>query len=80
MALFASSLGFDDDPVGTGTVDADGRTWHLFEGTIDGFMADIALGADGRDTGVVLLVTSPEERDELFATVFRPILEAFRTS
>ncbi len=79
-ALVASIFGFDDDAVAGGIVEAGERTWYLSEGTIDGFTADLALSTEGRVTGIVLLVTSPEERDELFTTVFRPILEAFSTS
>ncbi len=74
--LFASQLGFDDTAEPNGTVEAGGRTWSLYRGTIDGFAADVALGP-GDLTGIVVLVANPDERDGLYEDVLLPALEAF---
>lgn len=80
IGLFASQLGFADDPVDAGTLDAGGRTWSLYEGSIDGFSTVVALGPDGSSTGIVVLVTAEDEADTLRGDVLVPALEAFTTS
>lgn len=81
--LFANGIsgqiGFDEDPVPTGTLDAGDRTWTLFSGTLSGFPVDMAIGDDGSTTGIVLLVADADDRDQLFDEVFVPALESFRT-
>ncbi len=80
IGLFGSQLGFAEDPVSNGTIDAGGRTWSLYTGTIDGFPTEVALGADAGITGVVVLITTTEERASLRTDVLLPVLDAFSTS
>lgn len=77
IGLFASQLGFDDDPESVGTLELGGRTWNIYRGTIDGFAADVALGS-GDFTGIVVLVSSVDERDALYESVLLPALDAFQ--
>ncbi len=80
IGLFASQLGFEDDPTNSGTVEAGGRTWSLYEGVIDGFPTVVALGPEGGVTGIVVLVASEEEAQTLRTDVLLPVLEAFSAS
>jgi pimeloyl-ACP methyl ester carboxylesterase len=80
IGLFAAQLGFADDPVDIGTTEAGGRSWTLYEGDIDGFTTTVALGPGDGTTGILVLITSPEETEELRRTVLDPALEAFQTS
>lgn len=80
IGLFASQLGFADDPQPNGTYDGGGRTWTLYVGTIDGFPTEVALGAGDGVTGIVVLVTPAEERDALRSSVLLPVLDAFRAN
>ena len=81
--LFASGIsgqvGFDEDPVVTGTLEAGNRTWTLFSGSLSGFPVAMAIGDDGTTTGIVLLVTEEDDHDQMLDDVFVPVLEAFRT-
>lgn len=80
IALLAPQLGFEDEPEPARTVDAGGRSWTLYEGVVDGFPADVALGPGEGTTGVVILISSADERDTLVESVLMPALEAFRAT
>ncbi len=79
IGLFSTQLGFEDPPESGGTIETGGRVWTLYRGVIDGFAADVALGTGTSDTGIVVLVSSAAERDELYETVMLPALDAFAT-
>lgn len=80
IGLFASQLGFADDPVPNGTHQGGDRSWTLYTGVIDGFPTEVALGARDGITGIVVLVTSEGERSALREQVLLPALDAFTAS
>ncbi len=79
IGLLGSQLGLDDDPEPVGTEERGGRTWTRYRGNLDGFSADVAIGPGDGSTGIVILVSSADERDALVAEVLLPVLDAFAT-
>jgi pimeloyl-ACP methyl ester carboxylesterase len=76
LNLVASQLGIDGELEARGGLVAGSYSWTLWQTNVQGYVADIAV-ADGDPAGVlVLLLTSEGERDELYETVFLPVLEA----
>jgi hypothetical protein len=72
----AERLGFDPvlQPVAR---EACGHfTWDFYSTQAQGLAVDLALAEERGRSFVVLLVAEPEERDTLYARVFRPAVEA----
>ncbi len=63
-------------PESSGTRTADKLTWSLYDITIQGQPADMALAQKDGTTYLVLLASSPSERKALHDQVFLPALDA----
>jgi hypothetical protein len=51
-------------------------TWDFYSTQAQGLAVDLALAEDQGQSFIVLLMAEPEERDTLYAQVFRPAVEA----
>ncbi|MFQ5555746.1 MAG: alpha/beta hydrolase, partial [Acidimicrobiia bacterium] len=80
LGLYEDQLGVIDSLAFQGEVASPSFTWRLFSGDIDGFVVDVALANRSDVTGLILMVSEPEERDDLFGAVFQPALDAFETT
>jgi pimeloyl-ACP methyl ester carboxylesterase len=75
-ALLAQQLGFDPDLESVGSVESDSLVWALYAIEIQSYQADLALAEDGEKAYFVLLISPPDEHDELYEQVFLPVVEA----
>ncbi len=69
-------LGYDPEMAPADSVEHNGLTWSLYAFEIKGFAADLAIAEGTGKAYFVLLVTNPEERDDLRAQVFVPVVAA----
>ena len=75
-ALLAQQLGFDPELESVGSVESESLVWALYEFEIQSYQADLALAEDGERAYFVLLISPPDEHDELYEQVFLPVVEA----
>lgn len=75
--LLTQQLGLDEFPEPTETIELPGLVWNLYEVTVQGQPADLAVTeADG--TGyLVLLISTPNQREVYYNQVFLPAVNAF---
>ncbi|MHC4831102.1 MAG: alpha/beta fold hydrolase, partial [Planctomycetota bacterium] len=78
--LFASQLGVRGGLELTDTYETPAGTWNRYAFDVDGTSVDLAVLERGSATGVVLMTSEPDERDELFEAIFEPALDAFEMS
>jgi hypothetical protein len=64
----------------TGTLSAGGINWTLYRGHTSSNQVDLGLGQRNGTTLVALLLSSAEQRDELFDKVLRPVMAALRVA
>jgi pimeloyl-ACP methyl ester carboxylesterase len=69
--------GFDVTPEETGTYEADGQTWTLYESWYYGmYPVEVAMTEFDGLTALIVLVCDPGERDALHESVFLPAIDA----
>ncbi|NND03717.1 MAG: alpha/beta fold hydrolase [Acidimicrobiia bacterium] len=78
VSLLASQFGISGSPDRIDTVESDVGTWTIYNGTADGFEFDMAVVEIGQSTGLVALISNPEERQQLYDEVLLPAIAAFR--
>jgi pimeloyl-ACP methyl ester carboxylesterase len=76
LDLLTGQLGLDEAPGEAGTREANGLTWALYETTVQNLSIDIALAEADGTAYVILLQSSPEERESLYEAVFLPTIDA----
>jgi len=74
----AQQLGYDPDIEPLETVEANDLTWSLYEFSIRDLAADLAIAQGESKAYFVLLVSSPDEHETLYAEVFTPMVAAFK--
>jgi hypothetical protein len=74
--IIAGQLGTDTTEAGT--YESGGRTWTLYQFDVSGQTGDMAVTDDGDYALIVVLFTTPAERDALYQSVFLPALDAIR--
>jgi pimeloyl-ACP methyl ester carboxylesterase len=70
-------LGLTEAPESVGAHDGVALSWTLYEAETAGIAVDLALAEEGNTTYLVVLQSSPDEQEELYASVFLPALDAF---
>jgi pimeloyl-ACP methyl ester carboxylesterase len=75
--LLGGQFNIDEFPEPTTTVDANGLTWELYEVEVVGQSGDLALAEDDNGAYVILLISTPIDRDANYEAIFLPIVEAF---
>jgi pimeloyl-ACP methyl ester carboxylesterase len=73
---FSGRSGLETAPASSGEREANDLVWALYAVQLQGLSVDIALAESGRSVLIVLLQSTPDERDELFDTVFLPAVDA----
>ncbi len=68
----------DREPEAAGEYVSERYTWQLYTATIRGQPTDIALAEDGGRALLVLMISAPGNRDELYDQVFLPALDALQ--
>lgn len=77
LGLLTTQLQLSATPESTGTHAGQHLAWMLYELTVQGYPADLALASAGTRTVLVLLVSNTEgERPDLYEQVFLPVLDA----
>lgn len=61
----------------TGTREANGLTWTLYDLELMGFPSSLALTESGGKTFAIQMVANSSERDIIYEQVFLPIIDAF---
>lgn len=78
--VLTQQLPLDGPFSAVGTTDAGGVTWTRYRTALAGDQVDLAVGRDGGVTFMALLVSEPDERDRLVATVLEPALAELRAA
>ena len=76
LTLLAGQLGLEDVAQPRDTYDDGARVWSLYGGDVQGLPVDIAVTDDAGYAYVVLLISTPADRDGLYEAVFLPALAA----
>ena len=76
-AAMAENYGLDEPLESTGERDANGLAWVLYSFEVAGVIRDLAAAGDGEVSYLVVVRSTPDERDVLFEAVFLPIIGAF---
>lgn len=77
LQLLSSRLGLEGEQQPVEERETDTLTWSIYELTVQGLPADLALAEEGDKTFIVLLISDPVERESLYNQVFIPALDAF---
>lgn len=70
----------DRAPEAAGEYTGERAVWQLYTTTIRGQPTDIALAESDGGTFVVILISDPGNRDQLYEQVFLPVLDAIRAT
>jgi len=76
FGLLAKQLGLDPQLESVASIESDSLVWDLYSFAYQSYRADLALTEDGDKAYFVLLISPPDERDELYETVFLPVVDA----
>jgi pimeloyl-ACP methyl ester carboxylesterase len=79
LSFLAGTMGLEETPESTGTREANGLTWTLYEGGFGGKAMDMALTADvGGRVHLVVMASPASKRDAYYEHVFLPAVDALR--
>lgn len=78
VGLLSGQFGMSSDPVQIDTAESELGTWRIFNGDAENFEIDIAVIQIGQSTGVVVVISDPDEREQMFNEVLLPAVGAFR--
>ena len=78
LGLLVGQLQLDETPASTGTREAQGFTWTIYETQGRGVNIDLALMQVGSTTYVIVLASASSERDLLYDEVFLPAIDALK--
>jgi hypothetical protein len=76
LDLLAMQLGLDPELESVASVESDNLVWGLYSFEYQSYRADLGLAEDSDKAYFVLLISPPDERDELYETVFLPVVNA----
>jgi len=76
LTRLTGQLGLDEMPPSVGERESNGLTWTLYAVEVQGVSVDIALSESEGSALIVLLQSTPDERDALYEAVFLPIVDA----
>ncbi|MGB9751982.1 alpha/beta fold hydrolase [Roseiflexus castenholzii] len=78
LARLDQQFNLDSKPESAGEYRSERYAWQLYTATIRGQPTDIALTEDGGRALLVLMISDPGNRDEMYEQVFLPVLDALR--
>jgi pimeloyl-ACP methyl ester carboxylesterase len=78
LARLDQQFDLDSKPESAGEYRSERYAWQLYTATIRGQPTDIALTEDGGRALLVLMISDPGNRDEMYEQVFLPVLDALR--
>lgn len=78
LARLDQQFDLDSKPESAGEHRSERYAWQLYTATIRGQPTDIALTEDGGRALLVLMISDPGNRDEMYEQVFLPVLDALR--
>lgn len=76
LGLLAKQLGFDPGLESAASAESGSFVWDLYSFEYQSYRADLALAEDDDKAYFVLLISPPDERDDLYETVFLPVVDA----
>ena len=76
LDLLARQLGLDPQLESVASAESGSFVWDFYSFEYQSYRADLALAEDGDKAYFVLLISPPDERDELYETVFLPVVDA----
>ncbi|GEM_PF-405858 len=76
FGLLARQLGLDPQLESVASAESGSFVWDFYSFEYQSYRADLALAEDGDKAYFVLLISPPDERDELYETVFLPVVDA----
>lgn len=80
LALMAGQLNLTEPPQSRGTFEGVAFTWSLYGTTAQGLTVDVALSESADAVYIVILQTTPDQRDFLLQEVFEPVVMALTPS
>lgn len=75
MTLLAGQFGLGDTPESSGTREANGLTWTLYQFELLGYPSDLALAESNGTTYMIQMTSSAAERAALYEQVFLPVID-----
>lgn len=76
LTTLQSQLRLESIPDSTGMREANGLIWTLYEFEVQGVAIDLALAEQDSTSYLVLMQYPPDEREEFYASVFLPVVDA----
>ncbi|MEO8606314.1 MAG: alpha/beta fold hydrolase [Chloroflexota bacterium] len=76
VGLLATQFGLKETPQSTGTREANGLTWTLFQMEVMGVPSDLAVAESDTTTYMIQMTSSAEEHDSLYEKVFLPVIDS----
>ncbi|MGD8473269.1 MAG: alpha/beta hydrolase [Anaerolineae bacterium] len=78
LAGLLARMGAEDAQVGMEEYEADGLSWALFSLEVQTVAVDIALTESGDQVLLILLQSTPDEREALVESVYMPAIDALK--
>lgn len=78
LAGLSRRFNLDREPEAAGEYASERYTWQLYKATIRGQPTDIAVAEERGRALLVLMISDPGNRDDLYEQVFLPVLDALR--
>ncbi len=78
LTKLARQLDLDAPPSPVGEREANGLSWELYAVEVQGLSVDIALAESGELALIVLLQSTPDERESLYEQGFLPAVDALK--
>jgi hypothetical protein len=75
LAQISRQVGLAQPPQPAGEQEGNGLTWTLYSFNARGVQVDMAIAEDEDKAYLILLQSSPDERDNLYQKVFLPMLD-----
>ena len=77
VGLLATQFGLKETPASTGTREANGLTWTLYQFALMSIPSDLAVAESEGTTYMIQMTSSEEEHDSLYEKVFLPVIDGF---
>jgi hypothetical protein len=78
LAGLLARLGVDDAPAIMEEYEAEDLSWALFSVEVQIVAVDIALAESGDQVLVIVLQSTPDEREALYESVYLPAIDALK--
>jgi hypothetical protein len=78
LDILTSQLGLDPELQPIATDEVGNFTWDFYTFELQGDPIDLAIAQKGQNVYFVLMISNPEERDDMYGGLFLPAVEVMR--